>query len=177
MKLLRRGVLAFVISLSLSVQANPHSFTGTIDTPPVAVWVDSAGTTIAPFFATLVSMLYVDPSTGFVWTIQNVRSTTPSLIGYIGGRPDGDLGLLYSTTNCTGTAYLNASFWTIPHTVFASASDGQLYADGAPASATIHSRSVSGTCYVETVPGPVYLAIGPLTPPTLPAGPWHLEIR
>jgi hypothetical protein len=162
------------IMFAVGASATPREIIGTVDTPAVLTWVtDSTGVEVAPFVAFASSPLYSDAS-GRVWTIKGARTATPYATSSAEASGS-DLGLLYATTNCTGTAYLNATT-EIPKIVRTSAGDGQLYADGALAAVTINSRWV-GYCITESIAGPVYTAVGPLTAPTLPAGPYHVEAR
>lgn len=160
--------LAFFLGLALAVPtlANPHAAT-------TLTWVESNGTQFAPFATYLSALLYVDPVTGYAWTLRDVNTTSPTLTSSTEASGS-DLGLVYTTTDCTGTAYLNAS-GQIPFLVRTSG-DGLFYATGASASVTGHSRFV-GYCITETISVALFEANGPLTPPDVAAGPWHLEAR
>jgi hypothetical protein len=153
-------------------------------TPPdrsTLSWTDPNGDVVGPFAVLHVSsnpstaLLYVDQSTGYVWTIQDPRAATPGLIGVTGV----GLGLIYTTTDCTGAAYISLpDVQPVPKTVVVSPADGLAYVEGAIASVTTRSRFVNGTCYLDaSAYSPLYVAVGPLTPPTVPAGPWHLTVR
>lgn len=72
---MKRLILAVVMLFATVAEATPHTFTGTIDTPPVTVWVNGNGDTVAPFTSFQTSPLYVDAVTAFVWTVRNIENT------------------------------------------------------------------------------------------------------
>lgn len=154
------GAVAFAVS---------HSFSGTINTPAVATWVDGSGSEIAPFMSHGGQFLYVENATGYVWSLESL-ATTPTAAGQLIS------GLWYTTSNCTGTAYLLVSN-LVPGVVQSTPAAGTYYAPGAAAVITTGSQSLNGSCFVGTNPGDYAVAVGPLTPPTLPAAPWHIENR
>jgi hypothetical protein len=171
---MKKLLLALALFAS-SAQATPHTFTGTIDTPAVLTWMDASGAAVAPYAVYAASFLYVDSTTGYVWALRDMSMPAPYADGIYEAYAS-DLGLVFTATNCTGTAYLNAST-PIPGAVRVSASNGQLYATGAAASVTGHSRLAGGNCYPDTVSVSLFEAIGPLTAPSVPMGPWHLEAK
>lgn len=178
MRTLRWLFASMTLVVAVATYAIPRTFTGTIDTPAVLVWVDSGGNIIAPY-ATMPSgsgVLYLDSATGLVWGLTNFRSTTPSLVA-----SGGTAGQYYATTNCTGPVYLTLPPWDLQGTVYTlSNGNGLLYAGGSSAAVNIQSQWRYGVCVADgNPPAPygIYAATGPLTPPTPPAGPYHLEAR
>lgn len=154
------GVAAFAVS---------HSFSGTINTPAVPTWVDGSGNEIAPYMNTAADLLYIDSSTGYVWTLTNLATTPTATAPFI-------TGLWYTTANCTGTAYMAVTN-QVPGRVQTTPSAGTYYAPGAAAVITTASQYFNGTCYAGYSGGDYAVAIGPVTAPTLAAAPWHLENR
>lgn len=54
---------------------------------------------------------------------------------------------------------------------------GSFYVTNGPAAVSSQSQLLNGSCFASVASANLYNAIGPLTPPTLPAAPWHLEAR
>lgn len=166
---MKKLILVAGMLLALSAYAVTHSISGTIDTPAVVTWVDGGGASIATYFTSGVDQLYLDTGTGYVWRIQDVM-TSPTTVGQAPIN-----GLFYTSVNCTGTPYLLLPSSDVPKTVHVT--EGSPYVAGSAAGVTVHSQLLNAACYVDTETVGLYAAIGPLTPPTLASGPWHLEAR
>ena len=170
-------ITAVLILLAFVAHAVSHSFSGTIDTPPVTVWVDGSSNTIAPY-ATLgtTGPLYIDGTTGYVWTLQNTLSSTPTAVGL--PQLDSSAALYHTSGDCSGTPYLFLpSPLEIPKAVRTAGDTGNYYVETGTAAVTTHSFYLNGTCYSDTETANLYTTTGPLTAPTLASGPWHLENR
>lgn len=167
-------VVLTVTVMSTLAWAVSHPFSGTINTPAVPTWVDGSGNEIAPYLTLGPSnALYLDTGTGYIWTIQDLM-TNPTAIG------QALAGVHYTNNNCTGTAHLIIPTFSLPKLVQTAPVAGTFYVGGAAApTATLQSYSVGGNCYVGTfgTTSEIYLATGPLTPPSLTSAPWHLENR
>lgn len=179
-----KSLLAVVLLFTaFHATAISHTFTGTIDTPGVLVWIEPGSTVVTPYItggSFNAYVAYVDATTGYIWALTGPALSTPAL------NPVEDLRQYYTTNNCTGTTYA-----ALPQTDFAGSAgvvivfgsgNGLIYAATGPviSSASIQSEWHNGSCIAPTaIPGSfvVYTTTGPITAPTLPAGPYHLEMR
>lgn len=159
-----------VLLAAVAAFAVSHSFSGTINTPAVPTWVDGSGNEIAPYVILGPLPAYVAPSTGYLWTIHDILSS-PSAGG------TSRQGAFYTTNNCTGTVYLFEPTDDLPSTVHEIASAGNFYVTNGAAAVSTQTQLLNGSCTAAILSSDIYNAIGPLTPPTLTAAPWHLEAR
>ncbi len=176
---MKKLLVVLAVLSAFSAHANTHTFTGTIDTPPVAVWVNPTDAIIAPFALYGGRVFYVDPATKYVWSIDtsSLSSTTPTLAA-MGGITQ----TFYTTTNCTGQAYLavlpTSDFLNFTYPIYR---DGLIYVPGTMSNVNnqIQSTWYSGCVSQAPIPATysMYTLLGPVTAPTLPSGPWHLETR
>ncbi len=100
MKTLRGLIAGIIVAVAFAAFAISRTFTGTIDTPAVWVWVEPGGSVVVPAvgtMTTLPSTPYIDPATGYYWNIGSLSVPNPRLYGVDVTRQ------LYVTTNCTGT--------------------------------------------------------------------------
>lgn len=165
----RYSIGLFILLLVLTAVA--RSITGTVDTPAVATWVDGSGNSITPYVTLGPSnALYIDSTTGYVWTIQDIL-TNPTAVG------QSLQGVHFTTVNCTGTVYLLEPTFDLPKLVHTGSSAGNYYVAVSPAAVTTNSQLLNGTCYADVETSDLYNSAGPLTAPTLTAAPWHLEAR
>jgi hypothetical protein len=126
---------------------------------------------------TIDKPLYLDTGTGYLWVIQDPLTAVPSATGAGFGSAASSPGLFYTTVNCSGTAYAFVSSWGLPNLVYAMNQSNTYYTAGNAAAVTTNSELLNGVCYSVVQTTDLYLALGPLTPPTLASGPWHLESR
>ncbi len=178
MKTLRGLIAGIVIAVAFTAFAISRTFTGTIDTPAVWVWVTPTGGVVVPAvggLATLPSTPYLDPTTGYYWNIGSLSVSQPQLYGV------DVLRQFYATANCTGTIYTGLPSYDdhAATRVAVILEDGQTYVTtGIPVTQTFQSEWNGSACvspYGNSFT--VYAVSGPVAPPTLPAGPYHLELR
>lgn len=190
MKTLRWLLAVAILIVAVVAYAIPRTFTGTIDTPAVLVWVAPNGNIVAPF-AGAAGNVYLDPNTGIVWTLTAAGSSQPYLIdpqGFTAQMPLYTVGQYYTTADCSGQIYIAVLQSDPAGSIYVfSNNDGRLCAPaGSPlAIANFYSEQKSSGCIVSTTPIPsnyyvyvaAYVTSALPTPPTLPAGPYHLELR
>lgn len=175
MKTTRLLITVLGVLTSFPANAIPRPFSGTIDTPATPTLVDSSGAVVTAYVVLPTGgMLYLD-SVGLVWKIVDL--ITPSVMA-----SGGTAGQYYATPDCSGPIYLELPSWDLPGTTYITSNgNGLIYSAGTMSATEIHSQRRFGICAAESSvisdPYHVFLAIGPLTAPTLPSGPYHLELR
>lgn len=145
--------------------------------PPLGfVWLDANSNVVAPFTAT-TSATYLYATADGMWSIQDPLSTTP----WLASATPGSVQTFYTTANCTGTAYFALVASDVLNFTRTVARDGQVYVAGTLANV---NNSIQSTWYgscVAQAPIPssylMFTVVGPLTPPTLSAGPWRVVER
>lgn len=150
---------------------------GGVYTPAVMTWVNpDAGLSYPYAFywdGNGGSPIYVDPTTGYAWSISNLHAGAPTLEG-----TTFENGIFFTTANCTGQTYLLVRPNEFPGLVYTAEAAGQYWASsGFAGTLTAESTMFDGICYTSTLSGAFSYGVGPLTPPTLPAGPWSLQVQ
>jgi hypothetical protein len=152
----------------------------TIEVPKALVWVTTAGTPVMP--ATTPAM-YFD-AVGFWWMVTPpVNAASPDVTGAFAYK-------LYESAGCLGRALLvmdprvhPGAFITARQVIAPGGGQFYSYMESAPmvVGATVTYVLVGGVCQPCTpvTGGPMwdFATLVSLTPPTLPAGPYHVEYR
>jgi hypothetical protein len=178
-KTIKGFAFGLVAAIACAAFAVSRPFTGTIDTPGVMSWVDGSNATVAPLATFNSETIFYDSNTGYTWTVnpQTLATATPTARAFSATTPN----FFYTSLNCAGTAYIATDDPIGVVRTYGGYSPpyAQPYTAGTKhTGVSIVSTLSSGTCYNFSYPyTTVYEPVGPLTAPTLPAGPWHLEVR
>lgn len=170
MKTLRALLTVLCLTFALSAKASTP-VTVTINVPQMS-WVDPGGAVVSPYIG---PGLYMDAS-GALWNFAP-GALAPAVTGYAGATP---AALVYESYDCSGTARfnLNPNSGYFPGVALLTTT-GAFYAVGSILPLTLHSAWYNNICNAYTnaaAPYVVYAATA-ITAPTLPTGPYHIELR
>ncbi|SRR6266571_6073325 len=173
MSVSRVWIAFLLVAFAFTARATPQTFSFTIDVPSpgkAVVWVDPTGTVVAP--GSVTNSLYFDAN-GFMWRLSNPGSATP--VANTGPGPGG-ASLLYESSNCTGRALIMGGGSSSMTEVIQIYDGGLFFVGTQTITSTSNSYWLDGRCWASTATG-IFFVAQQVYPPTLPAGPYHLEYR
>lgn len=174
MKMIRRLMVLFACAFATGVQATP--VTVTIDVPQLS-WVTPSAMVVTPLAAYNGNVTYL-AGDGVLWAMWPALAQP-----YVDGFQPGPNDFSYESADCTSAPLLVSTIHAPGMAIVSKPGFGPLfYAIGTDVSASVTIRAHGNGlgCYSDTPPPagtPVWTLVGPLTPPTLPAGPYHIELR